>query len=1034
MAKDKFAQPQGPDDLLVDQDPQQAVASQGFAQLLSSGNGTTQNAPMEGVEPESDPFTDLAGGYIGSKLGSGAAEILGNEIGAVGKSIKKAAPKSLAAATAEQKALPMDEASRLARAKEAGFDTSKTYYHGTAADIKRFKDKGSPHGAMLGKGTYLTEDPEYAAKYAAQNPQSSFEDPAGGNVLPVHVSVKNPFDLSAPASKKLISALKEEAKYNPDLQYTLKSLSDGSRKKDNGDVLAAMTGGRVPFNRQTQILQDAGYDAVKDDHVLNVFEPHQIRSKFAEFDPKQAKSGKLSFASGGMASPLGPLPLQPEFNQQPSIRSAGSDNYLDSPDVDALLNSSSALDSPEFDKLIEPEIKHEKYGSTGQMLKAGLEGAAQGLAGPLAPLAEIKLGLATDEDIRGRAEENPITRGVGEAAGLIAPALLTGAGSLASRAGLTGAAEAASIASKFSQAGVLDEIGARVGLKAGDSLLSKIGVGAAKGAIDNALLSGSDEASKVILNDPNLSAGNVATSIGLSGILGAGVGGTIGAVSPLWKSVFGEKAGQLAEDFKAAIREHTGIARTAPEALHSDISDLYGEAKKIGNVARDADFVAAESKAPIDIAVESKEAAKLAKAHSEFEPALKKFEKAFTVEAEDGSRIVDPESIVSYYNKLKGVESPKQKILKDFVKASEDYKASVNEVYESLGHDAPLQPTPLNAISASLGEKTMGRKIADAFVEKALKDGGGAAIGGSLGAAVGHATGLPGAAHLGALVGAGTIGKFFDSVLPGIAKFLVMNKTSSAGFKAAVDYAGAIAKGETLLNKGASSIFKVTSSAASEKAAQSMLPTEKDRAKLDKMLRQIQTNPSVLLDKTNNLNHYMPDHALSLNSLSASASSFLNSLRPDQDKKAPLDSKPVPSATAKAKYDNALNIAEQPMIIFDKIQKGTLTSADIQTLGTLYPQLFNSMKAKVNDAMTVALSKGQAIPYKTRIGISMFMAQPLDSTIIPSSIQAAQLPSSSRPQPDQQSSPKGSPSSPALQKLPGTYKTSSQAREAARTK
>src|ERR1019366_5705689 len=73
-----------------------------------------------------------------------------------------------------------------------------------------------------------------------------------------------------------------------------------------------------------------------------------------------------------------------------------------------------------------------KYSSTGQQIGAGLEGVAQGVAGPLATLAEqglSKLGVPglTDEDIAGRQEANPITHGLGEAAGLIG-GTLTGTG------------------------------------------------------------------------------------------------------------------------------------------------------------------------------------------------------------------------------------------------------------------------------------------------------------------------------------------------------------------------------------------------------------------------------------------------------------------------------------------------------------------------------------------------------------------------------------------------------------------------------
>ena len=77
----------------------------------------------------------------------------------------------------------------------------------------------------------------------------------------------------------------------------------------------------------------------------------------------------------------------------------------------------------------EVELDTDKYSSLGQQTIAGLEGIGKGIAGPLAPLLERGLGVKP-EDIRGRAEENPITAGVGETAGL-GVGLLTGTGEAA---------------------------------------------------------------------------------------------------------------------------------------------------------------------------------------------------------------------------------------------------------------------------------------------------------------------------------------------------------------------------------------------------------------------------------------------------------------------------------------------------------------------------------------------------------------------------------------------------------------------------
>jgi hypothetical protein len=63
--------------------------------------------------------------------------------------------------------LPMDQASRMARAREQGFDVDQTYYHGTSGDFSEFKPTGSNTNARSAKeAVWLSDDPEVAAGYA----------------------------------------------------------------------------------------------------------------------------------------------------------------------------------------------------------------------------------------------------------------------------------------------------------------------------------------------------------------------------------------------------------------------------------------------------------------------------------------------------------------------------------------------------------------------------------------------------------------------------------------------------------------------------------------------------------------------------------------------------------------------------------------------------------------------------------------------------------------------------------------------------
>jgi hypothetical protein len=364
----------------------------------------------------------------------------------------------------------------------------------------------------------------------------------------------------------------------------------------------------------------------------------------------------------------------------------------------------------------------------------------------------------------------------------------------------------------------------------------------------------------------------------------------------------------------------------------------------------------------------------------------------------------------------------KQMMLKNFLDTSENYKKVISDTYSKLGAESPVLETPLNTTMASLEKKTLGSKLADTFIDRGLTEVGGKTIGGAVGAGGAKLLGLH--SELGALLGSHALGPFFSSVLPGIAKSVVSKEVSSEGFKAASVYGAQVADGVRLADKAASAIFKE----GSKVLADHMIPSDKDRENIVKQLKALQTNPEQQIDNIPKVNDYLPDHGNLLNSTTTFALSYLNSLRADQDKKAPLDSKPVLSNTQKSQFKNALDIAQQPLIVLDKIKKGNLTAQDITHMNSMYPNLYNQLKQKVTEEMVNHIDKGNTVSYKTKMGLSLFLGQPLDSTMTPNAIQSAQP---AAPQPTPQPTSKkssGVKSSPALQKMPNLYETAEQQR------
>lgn len=165
------------------------------------------------------------------------------------------------------------------------------------------------------------------------------------------------------------------------------------------------------------------------------------------------------------------------------------------------------------------EIKwddEKKYDSFGQQFLTGIEGAAQGLAGPLATLAETKLLGITPEDIKGRAKANPWTHGLVEAG--------TFGASLLAPTGILGAT--AKTAAAFTKVGVAGKLGSAAVKYA---KLGEIGSTAIRAGIETASFAGADEITKAMLaqpnSDPEQPVGAALLHVGFSGIMGAATGG-----------------------------------------------------------------------------------------------------------------------------------------------------------------------------------------------------------------------------------------------------------------------------------------------------------------------------------------------------------------------------------------------------------------------------------------------------------------------------------------------------------------------------
>ena len=182
-----------------------------------------------------------------------------------GELVRRGVPESTASKIVSGE-LPMDQASRAARAAAQGYDLNSPQYHGTASD---FVNSQASREGNLGPGFYTTPDPDYAASRSMVAKQKSYNATnAGQNVIPMVTRQGNYLELNQSHRPNRYSD-------NDAQQYLIEEGYDGIRRSIDGELIET-----------------------------NTFNPADVRSIHAAFDPDQ-RASKNMLASGAGLGILG---------------------------------------------------------------------------------------------------------------------------------------------------------------------------------------------------------------------------------------------------------------------------------------------------------------------------------------------------------------------------------------------------------------------------------------------------------------------------------------------------------------------------------------------------------------------------------------------------------------------------------------------------------------------------------------------------------------------------------------------------------
>jgi hypothetical protein len=184
--------------------------------------------------------------------------------------------------------LPIDEASRMARAQEMGFGDD--LYVSSLKDIEKFDASGKFYGNTGATGVSATNNPEAATRYLDRYAEVGFVDGVPNqrfskNVIPLKVNVGNATRRAEPYPLP----------YGKQMGYPIGKDFVSPHKSEGYDTAIFDDA----ISRAGAVKHSDAKNAIRS-HEYVMSDPANIRSRFARFDPRLKHLANLSAGIGGV--------------------------------------------------------------------------------------------------------------------------------------------------------------------------------------------------------------------------------------------------------------------------------------------------------------------------------------------------------------------------------------------------------------------------------------------------------------------------------------------------------------------------------------------------------------------------------------------------------------------------------------------------------------------------------------------------------------------------------------------------------------
>lgn len=182
-------------------------------------------------------------------------------------------------------ALDMSNAARMQRAREMGFNTDRPLYHYTPSDVREFDVPQGDRQYKFGRGVYASADPTYGDRYVREG--SGYAE--GANAMPLYARGNL-------AGGEAYETAWRQANENLGIRQQALDMRSRGETVDQAGRLRIRN---MVQDEAQRILKEQGYDGVDYLDEVMVFDPQNVRSTSARFDPAMSDSAQVLYSGGG---------------------------------------------------------------------------------------------------------------------------------------------------------------------------------------------------------------------------------------------------------------------------------------------------------------------------------------------------------------------------------------------------------------------------------------------------------------------------------------------------------------------------------------------------------------------------------------------------------------------------------------------------------------------------------------------------------------------------------------------------------------